>query len=289
LTYLDDAIHTGDTVAGTINDSNPFVAVNGANTILNVAGNHEAWLSSSDTDYLATGKQVYDKIFAPSIADWNVVQPENATSDGKCYYYKDYRNFRLIVLDNVHWHTGGNQHIIDDASVQKAWFESVLADAALNEKIVVCAMHYPPIHIVPSANVKGFNDYGVTENTDIGDGWYANDEIFDCVDDFISGDGKFAGWLIGHTHRDYIGYVKGHANQPIVILRNCGLNSASATNKNIFGTSAQDCFNIITFDWIDASNHLIKIVRIGNDMDMYGRSKKSISFNIVNGDVLEAE
>lgn len=174
--YIDYSIHTGDTVASVITDTNPFEVVTGGEKILNVAGNHEAWLTTSDNDYLATEKEVYDKVFINNISNWDVVQPENAEIDGKCYYYKDTRNFRMIAIDTVHWHTGGNRNITDDATVQREWFESVLNDAIANDMIVVCSLHYPPVNGIDIIqNIGGFNPYDSTdvETVIIGDGWCA--------------------------------------------------------------------------------------------------------------------
>lgn len=289
LQFLDFSIHTGDSVSNVITDPNPFEQVDGGNTILNVAGNHEAWLQTSDNDYFATEKQVYDKIFANNIASWGVVQPQDAATLGKCYYYKDVRNFRLIVLDSTHWHTGGNAHITDDASVQKAWFESVLADAITNNKMVICALHYPPVNGLDIVrNVDGFNTLAAQKATDpviIGDGWFAQDEIFGCVDTFKTNGGKFVCWIAGHTHMDYFGLVHGHQNQLFVVLSSSGQKS-SPQGANIPGTNAQDNFNIITLSFISNAEMIIKIVRIGNDYDIYNRHKNTLCYNVIDGSII---
>lgn len=278
---LDDTIHTGDSVETKYADSNPFESVDGAETILNVIGNHEAWLNTSDPDYYATEKQTYDKIFAPDIAEWNVVQPTGAAENGYCYYYKDYATagFRLIVLDSVHWHYRNG--VTDSNPTQKSWFESVLADAKTNSLRVVCAMHYTPQNgIVPVENT-GFNVLGTTAGANIADGWYAADEIFGCVDTFIGNGGKFMGWIVGHTHEDYFGMVRNHTGQPIVVI-GTSRGSGSANNKFITDTVAQDNFNVITFENLNSKDY-IKIVKIGQDTDIYSRSKKTICYNFTDG------
>lgn len=278
---LDDIIHTGDSVHTQMSDTNPFVSVEGAENILNVIGNHEAWLNTSDPDYYATEKQTYDKIFAPSIANWGVVQPAGAADNGYCYYYKDFTTagFRLIVLDSVHWHYRNGT--TDSNPAQKAWFESVLADAITQNLRVVCATHYTPQNgIVPVENT-GFNVLGTTAGANIADGWFAADEIFGCVDTFIGNGGKFMGWIMGHTHNDYFGTVRNHTGQPIVVI-GTSKGSGSGQNKFIANTVSQDNFNVITFENLNAKDY-IKIVKIGQDTDIYTRSKNTICYNFTDG------
>ena len=278
---LDDIIHTGDSVFTQMSDTNPFVSVEGAENILNVIGNHEAWLNTSDPDYYATEKQTYDKIFAPSIANWGVVQPTGAEENGYCYYYKDFTTagFRLIVLDSVHWHYRNGT--TDSNLTQKTWFESVLADAITQNLRVVCATHYTPQNgIVPVENT-GFNVLGTTAGANIADGWFAADEIFGCVDTFIGNGGKFMGWIMGHTHNDYFGTVRNHTGQPIVVI-GTSKGSGSGQNKFISNTVAQDNFNVITFESLNAKDY-IKIVKIGQDTDIYTRSKNTICYNFTDG------
>lgn len=275
--YITDAIHTGDTVNGIITDSNPFESVAGAGNILNVIGNHEAWLSYDIPDYTATPKQCYDKIFAHSIANWGVTQPTGASSNGHCYYYKDYadKNIRLIVLDSVHWHTRGG--VTDAAADQKAWFISTLASAKALGYTVVAAIHYPPVNGVKLVHGTGFSRYSTNEVEIWGDGWYSADEIFGCVDDFIAGGGKFATWLAGHTHYDMCGQVNGHDGQFMLIIQSSSRTDGG--NYLVSGTKTQDAFNITS---VDPSVGLVKVTRIGNDMDEYMQSKNTLCYDYLN-------
>lgn len=92
------------------------------------------------------------------------------------------------------------------------------------------------------------------------------------------------GWIAGHIHKDYFGYVHGHTNQPFVVLTASG--KSSSQDRLISGTNSRDCFNIITFSYLSESEQLIKIMRIGSDKDMYNRSKNSLCFNIVDKTVI---
>lgn len=71
--------------------------------VLNVIGNHDAgqYNASKGLASQSSDKQCYDKYIAPYVEDWNVVQPSNAATEGKSYYYKDFADekVRLIVLN----------------------------------------------------------------------------------------------------------------------------------------------------------------------------------------------
>lgn len=144
-------------------------------------------------------------------------------------------------------------------------------------------MHYPPQNgIVPVANDTGWNAPILSDSGGlVGDGWYAADEIFDCVDDFIDGGGKFHGWIMGHTHEDFFGKVLGHTAQPVVVIGTAN-GSGYIYDKFVAGTVAQDNFNIITFESLNSKDY-IKIVKMGGDCDVLMRSKKTICYNVTDG------
>lgn len=277
--FLDDCIHTGDSVSSTISDANPFENVLGANSFLNVIGNHEAWLSTSDNDYYATEKQTYDKIFKNNIDSWTVTQPSDAAEKGKCYYYKDYpsKGYRLIVLDSVHWKVYNN--VVTPNDLQKEWLDQTLTDAITNSLAVIIATHYPPVKgITFSKGAKGFNSlkYSEQESAIISDGWSSAEEMFSCVDKFIDNGGKFISWIIGHEHSDYIGVVTDHTRQSVVLMERSGVNSTSYSNIHLDNSNSQIAFNVITFD---EENNLLKITRVGNNTDIWLQSKNSICYN----------
>lgn len=290
--YINDIIHTGDSVKTYISDADPFALVNGAENILNVNGNHESWLATASDyhpDYDATEAQCYAKMFAPYISNWGLA---NTTQD-KCYYYKDYttQKIRLIVLDSVHWHayigTGTSAYDVirrnnaanEDASAQKTWFQNALASVPSGYS-VICAMHYPPENGINVLHGTGFSFY-TTLDTGVdpapNDPWKARNEIYDCVDTFINGGGKFICWLSGHTHRDICGLVAGHTNQffiGITTARYCGVDAA-----NITDTPVQDAFNVFT---ADVNIGCVKLLRIGQTVDNYMQSKETLCYDYLN-------
>lgn len=287
--FIDDCIHTGDSVSGTISDASPFENISGGNSFLNVIGNHEAWLSTSDNDYYATEKQTYDKIFKNNIDSWNVTQPSNAAENGKCYYYKDYpdKGYRLIVLDSVHWKV--HNDVVTSNDLQKKWLDQTLTDAIANSLAVIIATHYPPVNgITFSKGAKGFNSlkYSEQESAIISDGWFSAEEMFSCVDKFIDNGGKFISWIIGHEHSDYIGVVTGHTRQTVILMERSGVNSTSYSNIHLANSNSQIAFNVITFD---EENNLLKITRVGNNTDIWLQSKNSICYNYNTHKVIACE
>ena len=98
-------IVTGDIVWDTYADATTWYNLALQKTtkpVLNVIGNHDAGqynpeigLGSQSSDL-----ECYNKFIAPYVSNWGVVQPTNASTDGKSYYYKDFTDekVRLIVL-----------------------------------------------------------------------------------------------------------------------------------------------------------------------------------------------
>lgn len=265
--YIDDIIHTGDSVLTYYADANPFSTI-GGDSVLNVIGNHDCWIQG-DTwphPYNVTSQQAYEKFISPYISNWGV------TSAGAnlCYYYKDYSayNIRLIVLDALHYDSG-----------QETWFTNTLNSVPDGYSVIV-ANHYPPQSGITAFDCT-FTSYGITVDP-VADPTAGaqierlSESAYTVVDNYINGGGKFICWMAGHTHYDYVGKVTGHLNQ-IVVLINCGVVDARyGTDKRVNGTKTQDCMNVIGFD---TTNKLIKICRVGISQDWFGREKNLLSVN----------
>lgn len=109
-------IATGDLVWDTYADPTTWYDIALAKTnkpVLNVIGNHDAgqYNAAEGLGSQSSDKQCYDKFIAPyvnagtlpngvAVPGWGVVQPANAATEGKSYYYKDFteEKIRLIVL-----------------------------------------------------------------------------------------------------------------------------------------------------------------------------------------------
>ena len=262
--YINDIVHTGDAVLTFLEDDNPL---SGFLKIMNVIGNHDCW-RKGESWYNATAKEAYNKFLLPYVANWNVVQPDEAEENGYCYYYKDYSAWktRLIALDCMHYD-----------EVQNQWFASILADAKSMEYSVVVASHYYP--------QNGLDKIGCSFTSIEFDLVEASGDRMECIvsqavetiNNFQTSGGKFICWLCGHAHFDFIGTVKNYPNQLCIVIESSGLKTNDESRRS--GTKTQDAFNVIGFDTI---NSMVKFARIGVNYDAYMRSKKTFCYDYKN-------
>lgn len=231
----------------------------GSEKILISVGNHDTWGNTwNDT---IDKKTVYDRIFAPSIMEWGVEQPKNASDEGLMYYYKDYGSIRIIVLDCMYWD-----------KKEKDWLNDVLLDARINVMHVICASHYCPKHL--STIDSPFTSLMPPAlNTTL------NEEAVDEVASFIDNGGRFITWLCGHIHRDYISVVENHQDQLVIHIA-CASSISGQTaycdSERKVGTIGQNAFDILG---IDLYNDTIRILRVGDNMDSWMRERNTIAIN----------
>ena len=249
-TYIDDMIHTGDSVQAWFNEpsGNIWDWSGFGNKIMNVIGNHDAWVSPSGTPN-ATASQCYQKFFAPYISEWGLTQ----YTENICYYYKDYavQNVRLIVLDGMHW----------DSS-QLSWLTNVLNDAKTNSMHVIIASHFLPCSYrdLVDAPDSGFNSLDDTPT----DNMYLNSEAYAAVQTFIENGGIFVCWMAGHVHTDYMGFVPNTNKKQFAYAVNDSLWQSSGNGDRTSGTKARWAADLIG---IDVTSRELKFVRIGMDLD----------------------
>jgi len=283
--YIDDAIHCGDAVMCYSDDVFPWDVVWDARGILNTVGNHDCWKghkvwAQSNHPYDATIEDAFDIVFVgkeasrPFYKDWNIIKPV-----GKCtWYYKDYNQVRMIVIDVIHFF-----------EPQKQWFSETLSDARKSGKVVVVVGHYQPQSGLTKIE-SGFssNMEAVDPVPDPGESQMERltSAAFDEVDRFILEGGTFACWLAGHTHLDMIGQVTGHPKQMMVTVDKAGQKDMYMGEKRIRGEKSQDAFNLVT---INPSRNIVTVDRIGCNIDENGRSKNRFRFNYLTGEVLVNE
>lgn len=273
---IEDIICLGDMVNDQFSDSIAFLDNPFGNATLKVIGNHDVLVGSTVPG--VTSKQAYDKYIAPNVSSWGVTQPTDASTDGKNYYYKDYDDVRLIVLDTYFYTTA-----------QNTWFSNILDDALTNNKTVIVAEHED---ICTSGEKQPFNSdypfarkhngYDGLQYRTVGDGGDYTTKR-NLVDSFIENGGKFACWLCGHQHTDMSGYYNGTNGKQASFLFNCAAISGALGNVRIDNYS-QDCF---TYFAIDTTNSYIYVCRIGQAVDKWGHKNEYLVYDYANGTVVE--
>lgn len=257
VNLCNDVICTGDMCESRFSDDASFITDKG---FLLCIGNHDALADPTGWDWsqIATQQQLYDKFFAPTIANWGVTYTPNTT-----YYYKDYEEngIRLVVLNNF--------LSADDMETQKTWLTSTLNDAITNDLSVIIAMHYHPNNAQKiDSNFTRLDKEPMQQSS--------GGAIPYRVQQFIQSGGKFICYLVGHEHSDYVMNSSDYPNQIAICI-----DAASLSQSNIYselarryGDKSQDLYNVCIFD---TSTKTIKLIRVGCDDDNYIRSRKSLS------------
>lgn len=273
LEILDDTIVTGDLVRNSTDEASAFESfwndTDGTDDILIALGNHDHY----DVGSQPHGKASFSKmngLFFQTVSDWDVVRESNYP-----FYYKDYenQNIRLIVADPA---------VTSDEADETTWLQNTLAGAKTLGYSVIVAAHFL---VTASASIYD-NDWSNNLARETGTDSMSYDwngcDIVGCVTDFIANGGKFICYMIGHTHTDIVSCVTGHPEQLIINVA-CASDDRShetplTTNDlpRYDNSRTQDCFNVITFD---ATNSIIKCVRVGANVNMYQLPRTAFSYN----------
>lgn len=267
---IDDIICTGDIVRDHFSDGmNYWSFIDGSEKILNVIGNHDAVIDSSNWNNLVTQAERYEAFIAPYASNWGAITTEN-----KSYYYKDYASskMRMVVLDCMLKEA--------DETEQNTWLAGVLSSAKASGYDVVIAEHYPPanankIDCTFTNSIRNIQSYNVLSTV-----------YQQTVQSFINDGGSFVCYLAGHTHNDQVLYNTDYPQQIFIMVDTAdyGINAECYSDTaRIYGEKSQDLFNIVS---IDTYAKLIKIIRIGADKDCLMRSKKYLTLNYSNQTVL---
>ena len=267
---VDDILCTGDMMNDKWDDGYDFWQGK-ADKVLTAIGNHDVLTSQGMT---ITGVEAYGRYIGPFVEQWGVVQPDDAESEGKCYYYKDYPNskIRLIVLDCMHYNgtTGWGS---DGDGEQDQWLQEVLDDARTNSLSVICAAHVGP-------SVSEFIDCTYTDYQYLAQQKQISYNMMThaqaSIDSFVDSGGEFICWLHGHYHCDSI-YLHNDNTIGISIDRASGYaeNGLSSCARYAFDKS-QDAFNLVSFD---TSAKLIKLYKVGANMDFRFVRMGALCFN----------
>lgn len=245
--------------------------------VLSVLGNHEAWTTSNPWVW-QDAEDNYNLLMPTVVSQADVVQPADASTLFKCYYYKDFGNIRIICIDGID-HNMTNAHHWDAA--QLSWFQSVLADAITNSKKVVVFNHYPYDKTKVTQKAEGWNSWETYLNDyRLFDTMYTPSSAVAAVKDFIDAGGIFVGWLTGHMHRDLSVTINDDARQ--YMMTTASGSYAKHTDSASFSDISQrqyDCFTVIG---VDTTHGFIKFLRCGLDEDSTLAKRKPYTWDYVN-------
>ena len=268
---IEDCICTGDLLGGRWKDSFEFWAGDKRSlTFLSCVGNHDMLADETGWDWSirASQEDCYNRFFAPFIENWNCIYQQ-----GKTFYYKDYpeNKIRLIVLNSV---------LIDEEKEdQLSWLENVLNNAIEEELHVIIAMHYPVYMKKIPCNFS---------TLDVGDGKgdVSMSVYQEKVASFTNKGGNFVTWLTGHIHMDYIGYSEQYPDQLCIAIDALCCYQSMAYNDadRTIGMPSEDLYNLVT---VDTNDKLIKIIRIGSNLDRYLRKKDTLCINYKTFEIIQ--
>lgn len=286
--FISASIQTGDLIDAPSEEQISIMhAVDPENSILFVAGNHDISGNDGTTTFKINLADLYNAF------DLN-------TNTGLLYYYKDYtdKGIRLIVLNS--YNSDGYTAIFNYKAVQMNWFINTLRDAATNDLAVLVAMHTQESEI--TENDKGFYArFYQWEGLEVNPNYFTVEKIIDAFKkgisttvsfynesvtaDFTGNAGMFIAYLTGHRHSDRIGYSENYPDQ-LYLCITCGALNQNFGRKlqdftdvsdipRVEGTDTENAFNIYTFD---LDNRIVKVLRIGSDVNDLMEDRKTAVF-----------
>jgi hypothetical protein len=212
---------------------------------------------------------------------WGVTFPDDAEANGYCFYYKDYPSgVRLIVLDAM-----------SEDGYQLTWLTEVLTDAKQNDMTVVIAIHF--VNGIINCFACGMSQ----TNGQTGSNNYYNatlvtqyvstvQQYIDGTGAFegITGSGKFACWLSGHSHVDAVGTLAAYPKQIVARVAMAAYdNTQSAVSRFSSGDSFDD-FNIVC---IDPASNLLQLSKVGSKYNRALMERRRVSINFMTQSVVQ--
>lgn len=288
-TYLDAVINSGD-IAEQYLTTTPITWYNDRIgglqlPLITAIGNH-------DTKQNCTASYVYTNVLKPSITllsqKKTVVQPTDAETNGYNYYYVDFNSvvpnrtyvIRVIVLDGLT--TDGFWN-----NTERTWLNNVLSDAHTNNYYVLICLH------TSQQSFTQINcNFSVTPYSKATDTWNSSPDIFDDVQTFIDGGGKFLCYTIGHSHMDGFLYPISNGitlnKQPMFMIQ-CAHHADGNFATGVRATDNSEYspyFDSFNYMCVDIAKGIIKVMRIGVDFDVRGVSKQVMVYDFINSTVL---
>lgn len=270
-----------------------------------VIGNHDGG-NSCDASICGNKHQVFEKFILPTR---NQMQMPDLD---RTYYAVRFDEYKicLIVLDNYDLpdeldEKGDfvfHRSVVMTGQEQADWLQKTLYELP-EEYHVIIAQHCIDEACQPiecNWTQEGYEQSGggkgcVTPNlvTDIVDAWiygkqiqgeYSSQEfpmaspVKVDVDYSRRGKGYFIGYLIGHTHVDWLGVCEKYPEQHIINV----VSSANDLWQNVFndlprleGTKAEDCLTVLA---VDTENNTVYLVRVGSNVTYELKERTFYSF-----------
>ena len=264
--YISFAIHTGDYCGSSQLQYTDFYGEchRCERPIYNCVGNHdteadESW--SKGKPNMSSKQGVYEKIFNHP-DDWGSVQYMDGEYSMTYYLDIEASGIRVVVLDNYY-----------DIAEQQEWLRSVLADANAKGCHVLTAVHEITDYISSPVDTTFHtaNDYLPIIGVD------KKNPFEDIIADFIDEGGIHICNLAGHHHYDMFGFTQRG-------VLNCAVECATTWDgwcdgRRIKETRTQDSFNVVG---IDVNIGVLKLIRVGNNADIFLRRKQTMSYDYIN-------
>ena len=219
----------------------------------------------------------YNTWIAPYKDGWGITTPGGT----ELYWYKDYptQKVRIVSIDMQYW----------DAT-ERTWLDSTLSEAQTLGYGVILLSHSLLGVFVGNPDVTF--QYWTTTNTTEGlyksdsTGYYGAYRPGNAFSTLIPYRDIIICNLCGHAHIDRFGYTKldDTENRQLLTIQidQAGiLREVSGADRSAADT--RYVFNLLT---VDTSTKVLKIVRFGNNMDMYLRSKKTLCVRYETGEIL---
>ena len=274
--YISFALHTGD-YCGANRDVYVDLYNDGdkcCRTIYNCVGNHDTFAP----DMSRGDKRTTQQLLFNSTEDWDATfcDCEDPTA-----YYKDFpeANVRMIVLD-----------VYYDIDAQRQWLEKVLEDALQKGLCVITAAHETTglVENTYDCTFHTYNDFNqmrINNITNHGEREYippkfgfVNRPLFEeTIVRFTEKGGTHICHLAGHSHHDYFGLTEAGVLNSVVPCAFSWYGWCDGTR--VPGTKTYDCFNVVS---IDANIGLLKIVRVGDNVDHYLRRRTALCYDYIN-------
>ena len=279
-------INGGDTATRYLNDEtypltwyDEWVAGSSVD-ILSAVGNHDVWNGAYWTK--AEAIDVYNAIIDPIIDKFEgIQQPEDAATLGLCYYYKDYGAIRVIILNAM----AGDASVNFWDSAQASWLAYTLADAIINEKQVLICNHTPfNKNIAVRDNKSNWNSYLNYKTGEFYDGLYMSTGAIDAIKHFIQNNGTLIALLTGHTHVDSILTATGYPDQFMINIASA--NYANHPDGITYNNSDSPYYNCFDYCTIDTTNSILKVYRIGWNMDASTKERVTLASDYANQELI---